>query len=230
MSKLFRFRAAFLVAVGLGVTVEPVEAAKVRGSFDNLEVSVAGKPLGLTRTRVAAPSEDAVRLRRNVALFLAVKNGESLPIPSPKKHQIITIDGLRFSPNIASCASDAQVSFVNADREPVSVLIDDSELGVIAPGAQKTYVCSPGKATRTVRIREWPHMRALVYVGEVGVAGLPSDRGRFSIDAPRGSYELQVIDRDGLIINREVKVDGRDVDLGKLDVATSGNRGKPQGE
>ena len=219
MSKLFRLRSVLLSTVAIAATATAAEAARVRGSIRGPQIEVTGKLLGFTRTRVAAPAEGSTRQERPVALFLAVKNGESLPIPAPTKHQIITLDGLRFSPNIASCASDAQVSFVNADREPVTLTVDGTELGTIAPGAQKTYVCSPGRADRVVRVKEWPHMRALVYVGEVGVADVPNDRGRFSLQAPRGVYELKVVSLAGVVMERDVTIEKSDVDLGRLEVA-----------
>ena len=110
MSKLFRFRVAVGIltasgAIGLSFSAD---AARVRGTLGELEVAVTGKLLGFTRTRVAPAAKDGALRRRDTALFLAVKNGESFPIPAPTEHQIITIDGLRFSPNIATCASDAQ--------------------------------------------------------------------------------------------------------------------------
>jgi len=222
MSAFFRFRAVLAAALTAVVTaVVPAasaDAARIRGTLKDLEVKVTSKPLGFTRIRIAAPSEAAARRSRSAALFLAVKDGESLPIPAPKEHQIITIEGLRFSPNIASWDSDAQVSFINADREPVTVSIDGEVLGTIDPGTQKTYVCSPGKPNRAVRVEEWSHMRALIYVGEVGVAGTPNPRGRFSIDAPRGTYELRVLTQDGVAFSTEVEVKNSDKDLGRLEL------------
>ena len=226
MSKLFSFstrlRTACLVVFAAAcamVLSRAAEAARVRGTLRELNVEFSGKLLGFTRTRVAAPAESIEERRLPVALFLAVKNGESYPIPAPTEHQIITIDGLRFTPNIASCASDAQVSFVNADREPVTLTVDGRELGTIAPGAQKTYVCSPGQPNRVVRVVEWPHMRAAVYVGDIGVADVPNERGRFAIEAPRGTYELRVVAKDGVVLAQDVTIEKRDVDLGRLEVA-----------
>ena len=225
MNKLFRVFGlgyAVLAALLVGILTLPAEAARVRGSLKELDVEVTGRLLGFTRTRVAAATPNAQRRKRSVALFLAVK--ESLPIDTPTEHQIITIEGLQFSPTVATCASDAQVSFVNRDRDPVTLTVGGVELGTIPPDAQKTYPCSPGDATRVVRVVEWPHMRATVYVGEVGVAGTPDDRGRFSIDAPKGSYELRVIGADGVLMTKEVDVDKRDVDLGNLAVAAPSGR------
>ena len=227
MSQLFRLRVALAATLGLISVVGVAQAARVRGSIRDQEVTVTGKLLGFTRTRVAPPVPSATTRIRPKAIFLAVKDGESLPIPPPIEHQIITLEGLRFSPNIASCASDAQVSFVNADRKAVTLTIDGNDFGTIGPGAQKTYVCSPGKASRVVRVHEWPHMRAMVYVGEVGVAAVVNDRGRFKLDAPRGSYELRIIALDGVVLARDVKIERRDLDLGVLEVAKPGG---PAGE
>ena len=218
MSQLFRLPGAGTTVALLILVTGVAEAARVRGSIRDQETEVAGRLYGFTRTRVARPARAVTSKIRTTAVFLAVKDGESLPIPAPVEHQVITLDGLRFSPNIASCASDAQVSFVNADREPVTLTIDGAPLGTLGPGAQKTYVCSPGKPTRVVRVREWPHMMAVVYVGEVGVAGLVNDRGRFVLEAPRGSYELRAITLDGVILSRDVTVERRDIDLGTLKI------------
>lgn len=228
MSHLFRLSTVAGVVATIAILAPGAEAARVRGSISDLELKVTGRMLGFTRTRVAAPVKSATRRKQAVALFLAVKDGESLPIPMPTKHQIITIEGLQFMPDIASCASDAQVSFVNADRDPITLTIDGAELGSIAPGAQKTYPCSPGEPVRIIRAVEWPHMRAMVYVGEVGVAALPDRWGRFNIDAPRGVYELRVLTRDGVLKTREVEVERRDVDLGKLDLAKSDSQAGDQ--
>ena len=222
MSQLFRLRVVMGAAI-LGVALTSVaEASRVRGTIEDLEVEVTGKVLGFTRTRVAVPAEAATRQLRSIALFLAVKDGESLPISPPTEHQNITIEGLRFSPNIASCASDAQVSFVNADREPVTLTIDGAPLDTIPPGEQKTYVCSPGKPVRDVRVVEWPHMRAMVYVGEVGVAGLVNDRGRFTLEAPKGLYELRVVSINGVASVREVRIENSGVDLGRFKLGSLG--------
>ena len=229
MSDLFRLRAVLraprtaATVVGLcalALVGGAAHAAAVKGTLRGLEVEVTSTLLGFTRTRVAPPAEWALRRERPVAVFLAVRDGESFPIPEPSDHQIITIEGLRFVPNIASCASDAQVSFVNADQGDVTVTIDGRPLGTIPPGGQKTYVCSPGATNRIVRVTEWPHMRAMVYVGEVGVAGAPDERGRFKVELPQGKYELRVVTIDGAVMTREIEIERRDVDLGKLVVAS----------
>ncbi len=215
--------ATVLMTAAMGVAW----AARVKGTISVAETSRVGNRIGFARKRIVTLPPSATLSKPAVALFLAVEDGNSLPIPAPTAHQSITIEGLKFSPNIASCASDAQVSFVNADRDAVTVTVDGEAFATVEPGAQKTYVCSPGQPLRVIRVEQWPHMQALVYVGEVGVAAVPDDRGRFTFDAPQGDYELRVIGRDGIVLRQKVTVANNDLNLGQLDVGVTVI---PQGE
>ena len=227
MSALFRLFVIVSTGSLLGafvVTGAPAvaRAARVRGAIDAVARPTAALRTGFTRKLIVPNPESAPRRKPDVALFLAVKDGESFPIPAPTKHQRVTVVGLEFSPSIASCASDAQVTFYNAERESLSLTVDGEDFGDVAPGATKTYVCSPGQPLRIIRVKQFPHMQAVVYVGEVGVAAVPDDRGKFSFEAPKGKYELRVLGRDGIVLKNEVTVDDSDLNLGRLDVGAAG--------
>lgn len=193
---------------------EPAFAAEVKGVVDAPPSAVTGgRTLGYTRTRVAAPSVASTSRRADVAVLLLVET--SLPIPVVTEPYKVAIAGLRFSPSVAACVIDQKVAFTNSDRAPITLLIDQKPFAQLAPGETRAWDCAtPGLAK--VRVKEWPHMRATLFVGELGVAVQPAATGAFSIQAPQGKYELQVLGEEGPIVKRKVEVVKGDVDLGRI--------------
>lgn len=209
----------------------PVEAAQVRGSIKAPPEPVdVGKEGGYARTQVSAPAKALSEKKRDVAMFLFSK--ESLPIPTPTEHQKIAIHGRRFVPDIAACAVDAQVVFVNQEREPITVVVGGSKVGPIAPGESAPYTCSAGQPEdpRVVRVEGIRHMSALVYVGQIGVPARPNELGYFSISAPQGTYELQYLTEAGIVARKPVEIQRSDVNVGNEDLAQTAEPAKTDGE
>lgn len=202
---------AALLLVGAG----SAGAAPIRGRLEAPPHEERAEQLGFTRTRVAGPSKRLEGLVKDTALFLKVE--ESLPIPKPEEATKIVVRGLRLVPDVAACAVDATVEIENAEQEPVTVLVGGLELR-IDPGATRAYECTVGDSQRSVRVAEWPHVRGTVFVGEVGVAAAPDERGNFVMSAPNGKYELLVVGRDGVLTSRPVEVDGASVSIGTIDL------------
>lgn len=200
----------------------PAEAGPIRGTVTRAAVSVTHDSSGYVRTQVARPAAKIASLRADVSLFLKVK--ESLPIPTPTRHQSIRISGLRLVPDIATCAVDAQVTFHNDDAEPMTVEIGGKQLNV-APGQSQAYECTAGEKggdeQREVRIKEWPHIRGSVFVGEVGVVAALDASGDFTMEAPKGQYELLIVNRNGVVVKRDIEVGPRVVDLGTIELGTA---------
>jgi hypothetical protein len=203
-------------------------AAQVRGSVQLPARALEAQVVGYTRTRLVAPSRAVVRPA--VALFLKVK--DSLPLPAVTQHPTVRLYGLTLSPEVVSCAVDGKVTFQNDEPMPVTVRVGQDSLETIAPGEARTYECTAGSKAedhRPVRVVGWRHMRGVVHVGEVGVAGLTGPEGDFALSAPVGRYELQVITSDGVAQRVDVEVRGADVDLGRLVVgAAEAPTGAPQ--
>jgi hypothetical protein len=194
---------------------ELAHAAQVRGSIDSALQTSPERTLGYTRTRVALPSRLAATRRPDIALFLRVK--ESLPIPQTAEPFRVRLAGLRIVPAIAACVVDGKVSFTNEDRARVTVLIDQKPFGTLDPGESKTYDCvSADAGFRRITIKEWPHMRGSVFVGDVGIVAEPGNTGAFAMTAPQGKYELDVLGDDTLLAKMDVDVGNRDVDVGRI--------------
>lgn len=204
--------AAALFAVS--TTASPTQAAPVRGKVEALPTTQrVDSMMGYTRTRVAGPAKTAVA-GEDYALFLKVL--ESLPIPKPEESPRVEVRGLRLVPHVAACATDGQLVFVNTQAISVTLKLAGEEVA-LAPGDTYTYECTAGEPQRRVRVKEWPHIRGLVYVGEVGVAGRVDDRGAFTLVAPDGKYELLLMTRDGVVAKRPVEIAGSSVDVGTID-------------
>jgi hypothetical protein len=187
-------------------------ASEVRGNVYVPPPSSADVTIGYARTRVASPSSAARTARGDAALFLKVK--ESLPLPPPTTKWPLKIEGLRFSPQVATCAIDETIELTNNDPAPLTVMVGKTALNV-APGQTVPYQCQTG-GLYTLRVPEWPHMRGLVYIGEVGVSGVPREDGKFALSAPQGTYDLIVVGADGPVATVPVTVEKKDVDLGQL--------------
>lgn len=198
----------------------------VRGAVVAPPVPPGSPVVSLVRLRVVAPSPLEAGRKQDVAVFLKVKT--SLPLSAPKDRPSISLDGLRLWPDIAACAVDGKVDFTNPSKAPITVSVGATDLGAIGPGETKTYECtvgSGGDEIRPVRVAEWPHLRATVFVGEVGVPGIINDKGAFQLEAPQGSYELLLVTQDGVRMRQPVEV-AKDVDAGTLTVEAAPEGGQ----
>lgn len=226
MRRLFStFTLAVLVAGPMSA-----RAARVKGTVVRRTVETQDETLGYTVTQVAAPAERMAEQKQSVALFLKVKT--SLPLPPPEEHLEMRIRGLRITPDVSACAVDAKVTVVNDDPTPMTVMVGDEELGKLAPKESRAYDCSEittgdSSEARVVRVREWPHVRGSIFVGEVGIVAMPDERGAFEIDAPKGQYLLQVVSRDQVLETRDVEVTRGDVDVGRIDLRPEDQQTEP---
>ena len=194
-------------------TGDPAWAAEVRGRVERGVRSERYEQLGYVRTRVAQPREE---LGQDEAVAVFLKVVESPPLESSPEPQTLTIRGTALVPDVATCAVDGQVVLSNQDAWPVEVQVDGQRLATIPPGEARIYTCSAGKAERSIRFSAWRHARGLIYVGEVGVATAVNARGRFSVRAPRGSYEVVVVSVDGVRATRPLALDSSFVNLGSI--------------
>ena len=205
-------------------TEGPAEAAELRGKVERAAQDERYKQLGYVRTRTTQPRDDLER-EESVALFLKVV--ESPPIEAAEEVQTLAIRGTELVPGVATCAVDGKVVIVNQDAWPVEVEVDGESLATIPPGEERTYECSAGKTERMVRFPAWRHAHGLIYVGEVGVAAKVDDRGRFSLRAPRGTYELLAVTPRGVRTTRPLVVDSFYVNVGTLSIVPDKKNSAP---
>lgn len=208
----------YLIISALFGLTSPASAATVGGSVDVsprpwVEADTP-KPPGYVRLPVTAPAPAFERRGPASALFLQVV--ESLPIQPPADPVQLRLSGARITPEIVSCAVDERLSFLNQEDETVEIEVGDQRLGPVESGQSVEWTCaasSAGSTLKAIRVVQEPWVRASVFVGEVGVAALPTPDGRFSMSAPQGSYELLWIGRNGIIERRAVTVADRPVEL-----------------
>lgn len=205
-------------AVALIPLIAPAyaSAAQVRGVVDAPPAQPAsGRALGYTRTRVASAAASLAQKKADVAVVLMVKT--SLPIPAAVEPYKVSLSGLRFSPAVAACVVDGKVAFTNDERTPMTLVVERDVFATLAPGETKTYDCTaPEPKIRALRVKEWPHMRATLHVGEIGVVAQPGPNGAFALSAPQGKYELLLLGENGALSRREVEIVNRDVDVGRV--------------
>ncbi len=201
----------------------PAAAAEVRGVVA-LPVGEAARipTLGYTRTRVAAAAPAYRAPTGDAAVFLRVK--ESLPLPAPSAKWGLEFSGLRFAPAVVACAIDESLVITNKDKSPITVSVGSESLQPIAPGGTLTFLCQQA-GWQKLRVAEWPHVRAELFVGEVGVVAIPGPDGKFAMTVPQGTYTLEVVTMDGGRVEVPVVVAGKDVDVGRVGPAA----GAPEG-
>jgi hypothetical protein len=203
-------------------------AANVRGSVETALAKRTVVTIGYTRTKVVSPGKIAGR-KADAAVFLRVNN--SLPLPPSTNIPIVRLSGMRISPQIATCAVDGKINFMNDDRAALTVKIGGVDLGTLQPGDTKEYECTVGKQgedLRPVTIVEWPYAGATIFVGEVGVAGQLNEKGVFVLPGSPGKYELQVIAQTGVVLRKDVELGKTDVDVGLLDLTADQGEGKAE--
>lgn len=205
-------------AVALIPLIAPAysSAAQVKGVVDAPPAQpTSGRALGYVRTRVASAAASLAQKKADVAVVLMVKT--SLPIPAAVEPYKVSISGLRFSPTVAACVVDGKVAFTNDERTPMTLVVERDVFATIAPGETKTYDCTaPEPKLRTLRVKEWPHVRGTLHVGEIGVVAQPGPTGAFALTAPQGKYELVLLGENGALSRREVEIVNRDVDVGRI--------------
>lgn len=72
-------------------------------------------------------------------------------------------------------------------------------------------------------------MRATLYVGAVGITGIPGPDGKFSLNAPAGTYALEIIGPDAKLGELSVTVAQNPVDLGRIEGASPAPAAAPGG-
>lgn len=232
MKQVFATHPLATASIGLValVVIGPIgsaEAAPIRGVIKMAAHVDRSEQLGFTHTRVTSASEVRATLTQAVALFLKVN--ESLPIPKPEITAKIELTGLQLVPNIATCAVDSKMQIVNSESSAVTLQVGTDSVRLEA-GATHEYECTVGEPDRRVRVKEWPHVRGLIYVGEVGVAAMPEANGSFRMLAPDGKYELLIVSRDGVVTTLPVEVSGSSVNLKTIDLTAAADDGQPGSE
>lgn len=202
-----------LVLFAVLATGVPAEAAEVRGRVERGVRSERYEQLGYIRTRIAQPRED---LEREPSAAVFVKVVESPPLEETPEAQVIAIRGTELVPAVASCAVDGQVVITNEDAWPVEIHLGGERLTTLEPGGVHSYACEAGEAERTIRLPAWRHARGLIYVGEVGMPAPVNDRGRFSVRAPRGTYEVVVITVDGVRTRKPLALESFFMNMGTI--------------
>lgn len=193
----------------------------VSGRVVRSEAPVDQTSRGYVRSRITAAAESA-RSLRPLTVFLRVE--DSLPLEEAPP-SVIALTGLRLDPALAACAVDGVVLLENRDTEPATFVVNGSRIGPVAPGESARYECPAGakaEEMRSVGVVEWPRARGAIYVAEVGAPGAVEPDGKFRISAARGSYTLRVIGLEGVLRELPVQVEGRTVDVGKIDLDENG--------
>jgi len=205
----------------LACALSEATAAPVRGGLaldpEPLEIGSAPPLHSATQLQVAQPAPGFRSRIPEYALFLRVE--DSLPLPDPEVAPVFRLRGFELVPHVASCPVDVVVTIVNETQRTLDLGIDGMPLGPVAPGAQTEWVCetgAEGAASKTISVDQHPFMTASIYVGEVGVAGVPDAEGRFELSAPAGTYELLVVAEEGIVARRDVRVADDPVDLGLI--------------
>src|SRR5688572_17079886 len=174
------YRARVIILCGAGILgSNDVIAAQVRGTVDApLASSAGGLILGYTRTRVAQRAKDAAE-RADVAVIMMAKESGVIP-PASEPYKVL-LSGLAMKPAVSACVIDGKIAFTNSEKGPVTIEIGDRAIGAVAPGQTLTYECkSSDLGTRRVRVKEWPHVRGSLFVGEIGVVSPVNANGAFS--------------------------------------------------
>jgi hypothetical protein len=200
-----------------GTLVPTAYAAQVRGTILAPAAAAETRTVGYTKTRVAGAGRPR---RTDVGVFLEVT--DSLPLPPPSAKWPLKVHGMRFEPSVVSCVVDEEVVITNDDRGPVTITVGEEAVGEVPPGKSKSFKCQRG-GSNSVRVGEWPHMRAVIFVGEVGMAARPDGEGRFQFNVPEGTYQVKVIGSDGVLATKSVSVAKTDVDLGMIEVSDKGS-------
>lgn len=227
MSKLLRTFAVGGIGAGLTLYAAGAGAANVRGTVVPGVAKHTSDVVGYTRTRILSPGKLSTR-PDDLVLFLKVKN--SLPLPAPTSVPLVELSGYRIVPQVSACAVDGKIQIKNSGSTPLTVKVGEQTL-TIGPGETSEYQCVVGKGgdeLRSLRVAEWPYARASVFVGEVGVAGVPNEKGAFSLAASPGKYELLVVGLTGLASSKEVDLAKVDVDVGTIDLS-GGEEAAPSG-
>ena len=206
------------------------ESARVKGVVRRAKQPRTTETLGYTVTQVAAPAKRAEQEETDVVVFLRAK--ESKVLPKASEHLKMTIRGLQIVPEIAGCEVDAQVILVNEEAQPLSIVIGSDNLGVLKPNEERTYTCTAIKGNadseqRLVRVKEWPHIRGTIHIGDLGIVAAPDARGAFDLNAVEGQYVLRVVGPLGVLEEKEVEVSRSDVDVGTIDLRPPDQRTEP---
>ena len=240
-----------IVACGTMLVALPSTAATLSGT---LEVETKTQPkrvLGFVRVKIATGSAHSAadanndrnsslsrRKRRealkkhkdpaeyeSVALFLKVKN--SLPTQSPSDSEIFEIkfSQMRLTPRVAACVVDGKVRLVNDTKESVTFEVANQPLQEVPPSGSVVYGCTTGAEFRSVRITQWPHIQGAIYVKEVGVVAKILSNGKFSVDAPKGTYALQIVGLDRVLREFNVRLGDADKDLGTITLNDDDRKG-----
>jgi hypothetical protein len=225
-------RRLFCTTLALAMLVPAAaEPAKVKGTVRRARVQRSIDTLGYTVTQVAAPAKSLEQEDAEVVIFLRAK--ESKVLPKATEHLKMTFRGLEIIPEISGCEVDAQVVLLNQEPEPLTVMIGDDNFGVLKPNEERTYTCTAIKGNaeselRPVRVKEWPHIRGTIHVGDLGLTAQPDARGSFELNAVEGQYVLKVVAAMGGVAEKEVTVAKSDVDVGTIDLRSPEQRALDQ--
>jgi len=202
--------------------------AQVRGvlEVEPRPFDEAGMPPLATHAqiRVAQPARGFRTESESVALFLQVES--SLPLPEPTQVPEVRVRGFTFEPSVVSCPVDGKVAFINDGPRTFALAVGGAPIGTLEARGRVEMVCQAGAGGATllgVTVAEQPFMTAQIYVGEVGISAVPDETGAFSMSAPKGTYQLLLVSRRGVVSRRPVEVRNRDVDLGVLVVPADGS-------
>jgi hypothetical protein len=206
------------------------ESARIRGTVRRARAVRTSETLGYTVTQVAASAKSVSERRADVVIFLRAK--ESKVIPKATEHPKVSIRGLRLVPEISACEVDGQILFLNEEEAPLTLMVGDDDLGALKPNEERTYTCTAIKGSaeselRAVRVKEWPHIRGAIHIGDLGVVATPDERGVFELNAPEGLYVLTIVGAMGALHERELEVKKSDIEVGAIDLRPEDQRNEP---
>jgi hypothetical protein len=187
-----------------------------RVEFPTRQVDASSK-LGFAQTQVL-PASPAYT-ERPEALVLFLHSLDSHPISEEQPAQELTLRGFALEPSLIACAIDGVVRLHNRTRGAVTVTVANALVGKIPADGSIDYVCRPSRNVsefRSVRILENPYAKADIYAGPLGLAARPEADGSFVLDAPKGTFSLEVVSAQGVLVRRKIKVNRATVKVGLL--------------
>lgn len=175
--------------------------------------NILREPLGYARTRVALASSQVSA--DDLAAFILIK--ESAPLENKPEAQKISIKGMQFEPNIASCAVDGKVEIENLDETTYTVRYGTNVVAKLDPNQKGEFLCTAeNDPFRRLRIDEWPYIRASIYVGDIGVPLRVAPSGELSVKLLSGKYELIVVSSREEMLRRPIEINAQDISLGTI--------------
>lgn len=137
----------------------------------------------------------------------------------PAKPEAITAElrSMRLQPAILLVPFGASIEIKNDDIVPHTLLAQGADADVFPPRL------TPAGATRSerpkrpgifaLRDEDSPHVRGWLVVIDTAIAVRPDEHWAWKLEAPDGTYTLRVLFRNGVALERTVKLTGKPLEI-----------------